>query len=409
MTSRRHAGGAQEAPKFPKRPSTSRRGSRGAAEDDKPKIKAMTPNEKKDALIEKLKGKCEEYRSKIEAKDLEIEAAARSLQSSTAEAEEALKRVEAQKMGKEKLLDAMGEEAAANRREIERLSQENARLEAKTARLKEVEETLARTKVALSDVEESLDWKGQEVVRQEAEIAELEAAIDAEKESKAGLAQECDDLRAELEEGKEVREQLELYKASMEEKETEVDTAVEEMRDVEKELRKRAERIRTLEAEVDSLNSVIEMKNSKAKNTRNDELQLVKDQRQRDVSRLEHKVEELESNIQIKLEKATEAAVLNEQLRMRLEAIEIDSELIRQQNLNLKQQIMEAGMEVSPMATTPPLSSSPQGDSAASPSTPSQAQRRLSLSLGGLPGSADRRRGSSADAFTLAAPVTPRT
>ena len=74
-----------------------------------------------------------------------------------------------------------------------------------------------------------------------------------------------------------------------------------------------------------------------------------------------------------------------------------------------KQQIMEAGMEVSPMATTPPLSSSPQGDSAASPSTPSQAQRRLSLSLGGLPGSADRRRGSSADAFTLAAPVTPRT
>jgi len=268
--------------------------------------------------------------------------------------------------------------------------------------------------VALIDTEEALDHKGQEVERQEAEIRELEETIQAETESNADLARECDELREELEEGNEVREQLVLYKASMEEKENEVDTAVEEMRDVEKELRKRAERIRTLEAEVDSLNSVIEMKNSKAKTSKNDELRLAKEQRERDVSRLEHKVEELEATITIKLDKATEAAVLNERLRMRLETIELDAEAIRQQNLNLKQQIMEAGMEVSPMATTPPLCNSPlgYGEPGSPATTPSQAKNRLSLSLnlGGLggPGSPAPARRGSAEAFTLAAPVTPR-
>jgi len=137
---------------FPKRPSTGRANKEEAVEDvppehSAPRKKVLTPNEKKDVLLDRLKSKCEEYKTKLETREQEIAAAGEALESCRAEGAENLKRVEAQKMGKERLLDALGKEAEAAREEIEEIKQANARLEAKGVRLEEVEGTLARTKV----------------------------------------------------------------------------------------------------------------------------------------------------------------------------------------------------------------------------------------------------------------------
>ena len=86
-------------------------------------------------------------------------------------------------MGKEKLLDAMAAETKSLKIDLTEKEEGLARMESRLGQMEAIQEELTKTKVLLSDMEEAVEYKGQEVSRQEGEILELEANLRTEQAS----------------------------------------------------------------------------------------------------------------------------------------------------------------------------------------------------------------------------------
>jgi len=361
--------------------------------------KFMTPNEKKDALIEKLKAKVEEYKTTVEQKDREIEAAG-----------EAVQEEQKRNMANSQLLNAMGKEGEALQNELNEAKQERARLQARVAKFEELQEEFAETKAALREANELLVHKDEEIVSAHGKESELQKALQAERDNVSNLVAQCEDLRQEVDKCDEVKMQLEMYKSSLQQKDQEVDSAASEGVELQRELKKRGDLVATLRAEVESLNSVLDMRTAKEKDRRIEEVRIVKEQADREIERLRHKAEEFEATIEVKTTKASEAAKLNEKLRMALDALEAEGAELRKHNEMLIKHI-EAHDEDTP-SPLPSPGLSPEGSQGqASPPkrSPPKPRHLVEDNVSKLRASSVGTMGPGAlDYMAVGPPVTPR-